>query len=51
MGRERHPGHSSFGRAQCRVHGPFMGQYAFYQVNEFSAYVPTGVTLSVSAKE
>ena len=30
---------------------PFMGQYAFYQPNEFSAYVPTGATLSIGAKE
>jgi hypothetical protein len=30
---------------------PFMGQFSFYQVNEFTAYVPTGVTLSVGAKE
>ena len=30
---------------------PFMGQFAFYQVNEFQAYVPTGATLSGGAKE
>jgi hypothetical protein len=30
---------------------PFMGQFSFYQPNEFSAYIPTGSTLSVGAKE
>ena len=30
---------------------PFMGQFSFYQANEFWAYVPTGSTLSVGAKE
>lgn len=30
---------------------PYMGQFAFYQTNEFWAYIPTGATLSVGAKE
>jgi hypothetical protein len=30
---------------------PFMGQFSFYQATEFSAYIPSGATLSVAAKE
>jgi hypothetical protein len=35
----------------CGFMAPFMGQFSFYQANEFKAYVPTGATLSVGAKE
>ena len=35
----------------CGWMAPFMGQFAFYQPNEFQAYIPTGATLSVGAKE